>query len=307
MPAPLPNRAPRKRLCQRLLKIGLILCLFFGLALWAITRVIAPPMIVEPPRSGTDAQVPDGMELLNFELEDGTSLTAWRKPLKTEVRSVIIILHGIGDSKASHAGTLNSLAQRGIEGIAVDLRAHGQSGGLASYGYHERHDISLIIDSCKQRHPEVSIGIWGISYGGAVAIQACAEDARLDFAIIESTFANLTDMARQQVSNSGASLLSWIAPLALDRAGELANFDPGLVSPEKAVRSVKASVLHFHGTRDELIPFDHGQRISDNGHSDRHRFVPIEGAGHYDIPQVDPERYHAEISDFLDQVTRVSS
>jgi len=64
----------------------------------------------------------------------------------------------------------------------------------STYGYHEKNDISLIIDEIKKKQPNTKLGIWGNSLGGAIALQAIEKDKRLEFRIIESTFTDLNQI-----------------------------------------------------------------------------------------------------------------
>lgn len=307
MPKTPTPKAPKMLWRLRFLKFVGVVLLIVVAVLYFIVRHIAPPMIVEPPRSGERAHTPADFVFRTFRVDDQINLAAWQNIPQGKPIAIIIVLHGIADSKASQEGTLRSLAEQNILAIAPDLRAHGQSSGLASYGFHEKQDLSLIIDDLRREFPTISIGLWGTSYGGAVALQTAAHDSRVHFAIIESTFANLPDMARQQVANFASPLLGWLAPFALSRAGELAAFPPSQVLPEQAISATQIPILHFHGTADDVIPFNHGARISQQINRPNYRFVPIHGGGHYSLQQTDPGTYRSELQSFFDSVIQRES
>ncbi len=265
----------------------------------AITRAIT-----QPPRRDVGAAVPEGMLERNFPVSAKVTLRAWIAEPEGEASAVVFVLHGISDSKATQAGTLAFLAERGITGIAPDLRAHGESGGEhATYGYLEKRDLSQLRKAVEKEYPGVPVGLWGTSYGGAVALQAMGVDPEFDFAIIENTFADLQDVARDQVLiHTGGLPLGRIGTHFINRAGMAAGFDAGNVSPERSIERVKVPVLHMHGGRDEVIPFEHGRRIARHARQENYRFVPIEQGTHYRLAAGDPATYTKEIAGFLEQV-----
>ncbi len=297
---PDPARRPKRR---RLLKFLAAALLGAGIVAAVIAGHIAPRAILQPPRSGQGVPVPDGIAAATFTLPDGTAIHAWIARPGTEPKAVVFVLHGIADSKASQAGTIRFLAGRGIAGIAIDLRAHGDSGGeFATYGALERHDLSHLLDAVGPEFPGIPIGLWGTSYGGAVAIQTMAIDPRFGFGIVESTFASLPDIARERTASVTGLRFDAPVAIALARAGKVASFVPGDISPERAVQSIAVPLLHLHGDSDEVIPFAHAERIRNSARGGNYRFVPIHGGTHYHLREGDPERYAREIGEFLDRI-----
>ena len=293
----------RKIVIRRRLGVGLLLVLAVAMVSCSVVDRLVTGAILHPERKGLDAPLPEGMKEKSYVMSDQVVLKAWEAEPTGKPDAVILVLHGIADSKATQAGTLGFLAKRGIVGIAPDLRAHGESGGsTATYGYRERKDIIDLRKAAEKEYPGVPVGLWGSSYGAAVALQAMGEDPEFDFAIIENTFADLRDIARQQVVNHTWLPVSDIGPHFINRAGEVAGFDPGKVSPEKSAESVRVPVLHMHGSADKVIPLEHGRRIASHARGKRYRFVPISKGTHFHLSSGDPETYSREVSDFLDRV-----
>jgi len=283
-------------------RLAALLLVGAGLASWLVDRMVIKA-ILQPARRGTDAILPIGMEERSFTLSDHVLMRAWMAKPAGKPAAVVFVLHGICDSKATQAGTLASLAERGIVGIAPDLRAHGQSGGdIATYGYLEKRDLSELRKEVGKEFPGIPIGLWGTSYGGAVALQAMGIDPEFSFAIIENTFADLRDVARQQVLHRVKLPFAAIGPYFVNRAGEAGGFNPGEVSPEASMEHISAPVLHLHGDKDEVIPFEHGERIARHARTKSYRFVRIKEGTHYYLSTGDPATYSREIAGFLDQV-----
>jgi fermentation-respiration switch protein FrsA (DUF1100 family) len=63
------------------------------------------------------------------------------------------------------------------------------------------------------------------------------------------------------------------------------------------LRRVRVPVLVIHGTRDEVIPFSHGERLLDGVRSPRSHLW-VEGARHNDLALVAGERYWSALRGF---------
>ena len=244
------------------------------------------------------------MSSRTFILPDSTEIHTWQARPPGRPKAAVLVLHGVSDSKASQVESLRFLARRGILAMAPDFRAHGDSGGkFATYGHLEKNDLTLLRRALENEFPGIPVGLWGTSYGGSVALQSMAIDDQFDFAIIESTFANLRDLARRQVTMRTTLPVSGLGPYFVNEAGKLASFDPAEIAPERAIEDIKVPVLHLHGENDELIPIDQGERIAHRSKRPDYRFVRIPRGGHYNLRSGDPALYDREIRGFLKRVT----
>lgn len=274
-----------------------------GLGSCAVATRLVSEAIVHPARKGVGAPVPEGMTARTFKLPDGVEIRTWEARPAGKPKAAVLVLHGIADSKATQVETLRFLARRGVLAMAPDMRAHGDSGGkFATYGFVEKNDLSLLRTVVEKEFPGLPVGMWGTSYGGAVALQSMEVDDQFDFAIIESTFADLRDIARQQVVNHTSLPVSGLGPYFMNEAGKLASFDPGQVSPERSMEKIKVPVLHLHGVDDEIIPIGQGRRIASHAKGEKYRFVEIKKGTHYHLKAGDPKTYDDEIAGFLDKV-----
>jgi alpha-beta hydrolase superfamily lysophospholipase len=296
---PSPRRRGPRRLLAAILLTGLATALgSCGLATRAVSEAI-----VRPARKGAGARVPEGIVARTFVLPDQVEMRVWQADPPAPPRAAVLVLHGVSDSKASQVQTLRFLSRRGILAIAPDFRAHGDSGGtFATYGHLEKSDLTLLRRVVENEHPGIRVGLWGTSYGGAVALQAMAGDRGFDFGIVESTFADLRDLARRQVTMRTTLPVAWLGPYFIDAAGDLASFDAATIRPELAVASIRVPLLHLHGGANALIPLDHGQRIAARAKGPDYRFVAIPRGTHYHLRAGDPATYDREVRGFLRRV-----
>jgi len=183
----------------------------------------------------------------------------------------------------------------------MDSRAHGESGGnYCTYGFKEKKDISKVVDFIKTKNDSIAIGIWGNSMGGAIAIQALELDKRIEFGIIESTFTNLSTIVYdyQKGYTYGIGLKPF-CKIALNEAGKIAQFSPEQVSPISSVKNIEQPVLIAHGEADKNIKFDYGKLLFENLKSVDKKFIPVKGAGHFNLGVVGGEKYTQAIEKFI--------
>ena len=95
-------------------------------------------LIANPPDYGLESTK------VNFASEDGTPIAAWWLSSKRTNREkgTIILIHGSGGNRSSMLSRASFLVKNGYKVLAVDLRAHGESGGnYMGLGYLEAKDV----------------------------------------------------------------------------------------------------------------------------------------------------------------------
>lgn len=287
------------------LKIGIVV-LLLGLIIGFIgIHFIAPYGILQPPVNLSDL-TPEDLELVNSELKIPISQNEyiegyWIKSNSDTAKGVIILVHGIGGNKESFLSLTKKLADQNVESIICDNRAHGKSGGkFCTYGYKEKNDIKLIVDHIKSIDPDLQIGIWGNSLGGAIAIQALEFDKRINFGIIESTFSDFRqivfDYKKRILKGIG---IKYVSDYAVDRAGQIANFNPNKIKPIESVKRIQQPVLIAHGNSDDNISFEYGKALYENLASKDKIFVEVEGGEHHGLFESGGKSYENKLMEFI--------
>lgn len=148
--------------------------------LWLVASGLATRALTGRARA-RGGESPPGTESHRLRTEDGLDLGAWLvRPAGT--RPVLLLLHGNGGTRGSFAHVLPFLATEGLGGMAVTLRAHGDSSGdVNDFGYSAGRDVVAAVAFLERELPGCPIVIVGESLGASAAMfaaKACAGRVR---------------------------------------------------------------------------------------------------------------------------------
>jgi dipeptidyl aminopeptidase/acylaminoacyl peptidase len=80
--------------------------------------------------------------------------------------------------------------------FTFDFSGSGNSDGpMPSLGYHERDDISIVVQYLLDCPIVSSIGLWGRSMGAVAALLYTADDPTISFVVADSPFSSLKTLA----------------------------------------------------------------------------------------------------------------
>jgi uncharacterized protein len=226
--------------------------LLTGCTMWIDRFVFFPDRQVGSP--------PPGVEERWIATEDGPRLHAWYVPPRDRA-PVLLWSHGNAGNIDSRRAVLAALAARGLGVLAYDYRGYGRSDGSPSEPGVYLDATAAFDDLVARGTDPATIVCFGESLGGAVSIDV-ATRRRCGAVIAVSSFTRLADVARRHYGPLGS--------LAGDRFDSLARLP-----------RVSAPVLVAHGDRDEIVPFELGERLF-AAVPTRKRFVRIAGAAHND-------------------------
>ena len=236
---------------------ALIVLPILGLALrWYARTVIFP---------GSPFGFPPDASLVRYTSKDGVALAAAFIRSGRADAPVVVYFHGNAESAGQNLPLARELAARGIDTLLPEYRGYGGLPGSPSEaGLCADGEAALEALARAGVPPERTVLV-GRSLGTGLAMElACRRPYRR--VLLISPYTSLVDLGRPIVGP--------LAPLLVpDRFDSLA----------KAAR-LSCPLTVVHGTRDGVIPFAMGERLA--GAVRGARFVPVEGAGHNDIPDV---------------------
>lgn len=282
----------REYMLLTIVKIVLILLSVLLLTIGLGTHFLAPYTIIKPFRQ-PPAQTPADFKLKfqNWTIGEGEEVPIAAYYIyahSVPPLAHILLLHGIGSNKEAWLDLAQILSQQGYATVLIDHRGQGQSGGqYATFGYFEKEDVARVIDRLEATFPKLPIGVWGHSFGGAVALQSMAQDRRIRFGIVQSTFTRLDQIVADYFAQSTAGLWPrWLAKYALQRAGKIASFPPAEVQPVQVAQQILQPVFVAHGAEDNNIKFEYGQAIYEALATEQKELAIVPGAGHENLGMI---------------------
>lgn len=208
-----------------------------------------------------------------FDATDGTRIVGWWIPslqLNDRGRRTVLVAHGLGSSKSNHLILAEELVAAGYNVLAIDHRAHGESGGqLCTFGDRERYDVLGAVRWLTATHADRTDRIYGVgaSMGAAALIAAAAdpspEGQHIDVVAVYGTFDELRNEIHTAMTDHFPKPLGWL----LEHVGvPIASLHVGrnlkAFSPVAAVEQLwPRPLMVIHGTQDEIIRFEHGHRL----------------------------------------------
>lgn len=239
-------------------------------------------------------------EVLDIKSYDDLTLYAHFIDKKSD--KLVILVHGYGGSYKD----MNSFAQlflkRGYSVLAVECRAHGNSGGnMVGMGWFDRLDIKKWVEAMVQRNPNYKICLFGQSMGASAVCMALGEQLpnNVVCAISDCGFDNVY---RQfyHVCRGHLKFLSkptlYIFNLHLKRTR---GFDIKRADAVKQLKKSKVPILFIHGKADEFVPVEMCYRLSGAVPESRREVLLIENAGHIMSYATAPKEYSKKVDKFL--------
>ncbi len=216
-------------------------------------------------------------------------LVSWVAPERGRpVRGTVALMHGVRMDKRSLVSLGVALVDAGYRVVLVDLRGHGESTGeYLTYGAREAEDVATVLRTLGDAEPLGSVGAYGFSYGGAVALALAESDARVKAVVAVATFSSLRSVVgdyREKYLPGPLRLIpdAWFQG-AVDEAAGLAEFDPDLASPVRAVQRSSERLLLLHGEADTQVPPRHSVALA-RAAGPRASVVTFPGGTHDNLP-----------------------
>jgi dipeptidyl aminopeptidase/acylaminoacyl peptidase len=206
-----------------------------------------------------------GWQPVSIAAADGTPLDAWLFQPAHPNGAAVILLHGVGDSRAGMTSEAEFLLRAGYTALLPDVRGHGASGGdVITYGIREAEDVHrwdgwLLANAGIER-------LYGLgeSMGAAILLQSLACEPRFRAVVAESAFADFPEVAYDRLAQEVGAPRPLFWPIV--KGGLLYErlrygVDLRRASPASVVRATRVPILLIHGTEDRNIPIRHSREL----------------------------------------------
>jgi hypothetical protein len=239
---------------------------------------------------------PPGAQDIAVTAADHAILRAWWFPAPQPAANCVVILHGIGDSRAGVAGLSTMFLHEGYSVLVPDSRAHGASGGkFVTYGLLERHDVIAWARRMRSLGCRKLYGL-GESLGASILIQAAAVEPAFAAIVAESPYADLCEIAAYRVqwmTHLPAFAAKAVVTSAVFYARHIDGLDLAAVSPVHDIARESTPVLLIHGLADRRTPPSNSQEL---WHANpRNELWLIPNGDHVNASSVAPEEFRRRV------------
>jgi alpha-beta hydrolase superfamily lysophospholipase len=216
----------------------------------------------------------------------------------------VLLFHGVSDNRIGDLGVADFLLRAGYGVVMMDSRAHGESeGDLATFGWKERHDVRNVVGPLEDNEHPQCIFAFGVSMGGAIALQAAALDSRISAVAAEAPFSSFREASYDYAGFHRSPWLGRILFRPVVEAGfiatrRMAGFWPSDVSPEKSVAQRAFPILLISDGDDVVLPLRHQQSIIAAAAGPKELWI-VPGATHASAMGVAREEYERRVLAFF--------
>jgi pimeloyl-ACP methyl ester carboxylesterase len=256
---------------------------------------------------------PVEFQVIDEDSKQKLKLAAWWIPVASSSSKTAIILHGYSDAKVGGIAWAPLLRSFGFNILAVDLRAHGESGGkYTTAGFFERHDISQLIDELKTTRPGETqqLLLFGVSLGAAIAAAAAEIRDDLWAVILESPYANFKSAAFYQGDRLGTPG-PFFQNTAFRLAEQLSHADFDAVAPTKTIPLIRSPLLVIQAGDDPFLSPSDLDQIRSAVDSRPKSGAPslcwrLDDCHHIVGLSRDPAEYRKKIEEFFSQIPQIT-
>lgn len=199
---------------------------------------------------------------------DAEQVHGWWIPAVSQEKGVVLYFHGAGNNLEAYRGDLKAIHRLGFSVFAIDYRGYGRSRGRFPSETQIYEDARLAWNYLTQKRqiPARRIYLFGVSLGGAVAIDLAKQQPDAAALIAVGTFTSM----REQVAAAGY----WMFPI------------DGLLTQRfdsiQKIRDVRIPVLLAHGTGDRFVPSWMSQQLYEAA-AEPKRLLRVPGLDHGQI------------------------
>ena len=290
--------------------VAIICLIVIGLISWQSNSIIndmARTRVVDN-NGGLIQKFSSHIDRVETENSDGFKVSAWRFAIENP-KGIVIVIHGMHGQDASSLLDFGYFFKKAnYETFCIDLRSHGRSqGNRIGFGYTEVADLTALLDwiKTKDKYQNKDIILYGISMGGATAINTAAERDDISGVISVSAFQSyeqtfVENLERAQLPKF---VINTYKPIIRFLLLTKYKMNPVKNSPLHKISQINDKpVLIVHGDADQQITVDQAYQLKENAGDNAELWV-VKDHGHMvvtDILNPENEWYGNRILNFID-------
>ncbi len=210
----------------------------------------------------------------------------------------VVLLHGLGGTRADMAGRATLLREAGFSTLLVDLPGHGESPATnITLGWHESEAARAGLAWLRQARPGRRVGAIGTSLGGAAILLGPAP-VPFDAVVIEAVYDTVDHAVFNRIHMRLGGVAHLLTPLLLLQIQPRLGIPRRNLRPEEAVRRLTAPILVVGGERDLHTTLENTRALFAAASEPKELWI-VEGQEHVDFLQAQPIEYRRRVVGFL--------
>lgn len=241
-------------------------------------------------------------ETASITSEDGLKLVADKYYGDRDSHKWALLIHGYGGNRSGMQNIGAYYLEQGYNLLMPDMRAHGESEGtFIGMGWLDRLDVLQWLNLIVSEDEEAEIVLHGVSMGGATVMMVSGEQLPSQVkAIVEDCgYTSVWDIFSDELDAlfhlPSFPLLDLCNLVGRIRAG----YDFKEASALEQVQKSTTPMLFIHGSEDNFVHTDMVYELYEAAQCEKELLV-VEGAGHGESYNLDPELYFETVFGFLE-------
>ncbi len=235
---------------------------------------------------------------------DGTRLKAWYYEPDNPNGGAVLMLHGVGGNRTDVVALGTVFEKEGYSVLTPDLRGHGETTGLVTYGVNEAQDVRAWADwLLKQPHVDRLNG-FGASLGASVLLASLQTETRFRAVIAESAYSDFPAIAKERTHRSLPVPAKYLSGLFVQGGLIWTNLRYGInlanASAVDGIRATHTPVLLAHGLADNLTSPDNSRALAAANPAMTQLWL-MPNAGHANLWATSREAFETRVLSFLAQ------
>lgn len=292
-----------------LVLITLLLAVAYVATSWYFSSILLSSPTETLAEAAADEETPADFglpepELIVIDAGDVT-LSGWLFENPAEGNCGLLFLHGFRGTRYHVLNWAPMFWSRGCDILAYDHRGHGDSTpAFHTFGFHEKLDAIAALDwfAAQTGLDRSDIGVFGVSYGAATALQMAPLTPDIAFIGADSAYSEMEEIVDYQARRLFPTLAPLILPGALAVSELRADFDVQAVAPERSIADAQVPILLIHSLTDEYTFASHSEDIyASSDHLQTVLHLNDWGAPHGRDVLTNPAGYWRLVDEFLAQ------
>ena len=197
---------------------------------------------------------------IQFKSKTGNALSGWFVQGDKQ-HGGILLMHGVRSNRKEMVERAIFLNNNGYSVLLFDFQAHGESPGKhITFGYLEAQDAEAAFNYLDKQLIVKSIGVIGMSLGGASAILSNVSQ-KAKAMVLEAVYPTLEEAIKNRISIRLGKFGRYLSPLIMLQIEPKLGFNPNVLSPIKHLSNAKSALFIIAGSKDKHTTLSESKQI----------------------------------------------